>query len=246
MRRRVLASLVLAMALGAATPALAWSNGSIASAGFGSHDWMLHEGKRLAGDPSWLNLGYALPLTDNPDTISRDYHNHAYDRWGLVYYGNAPKKIEAYYNKAVIAYKYGDFVAASRYVGLMSHYYTDCVNPLHTDGSRAEVGMHRVWERAVDTRLDSPGENRWWLAYDGYQYFSSVETKSISGARYAHQYYGALVRSYNGYSYNSTVDAITRRCVNKATNGLADIIRQIPRGQLSGVSPSGATTTTTH
>ena len=230
MRRRLLPVVIaLVASILFATPAFAWSNGPNWGNGFGTHDWILYEAGRLAGSPTWLKMSTALSRTDNPDMNFHDFWYHCYDRWG-THYGNSPKKVVEYFNKAVSAYKSKSYKTASIDVAYMSHYYADTLDPLHTDSTTAEKKMHSRWEEAVDSRLTYKGEHRSWIHYDGYQTVSSVSAKTISGARYAHQFYTSLVKNYNASRYNSAVSSITRKCLNKAVNGLADLIRQIAKG----------------
>ena len=193
MRRRSLILLILAVAflLQATAVAHAWSNGGNYGAGFGTHDWVMYEGRRLAGSPSWLRTSTALSATDDPDMVFHDYYHHCYDVWGSTY-GDAPTKISEYYDLAVRAYRTKHYWSASRYVGLMSHYYSDICNPIHTDQVDAERKMHSRYETAVNSRTNSYGENRAWIKSDGFQRVSDITAKSESAATYAHKRYSAL------------------------------------------------------
>ena len=132
MRKRFMVTLVTACLILLILPtlALAWSNGPNGPNGFGTHDWVLKEANRLAAQKSagWVRLSAALPKTDDPDTVFHDTYYHVYDVWGSKY-GNAPKKVAEYYAKALKARKAGNWTAASKYVGVMAHYYADICNP---------------------------------------------------------------------------------------------------------------------
>lgn len=219
--------LVSAMLFSTAPAALGWSNGPNHGAGFGTHDWVMTEARRLAGNPAWLKSSSALAATDDPDMVYRDFYYHVYDVWGSPY-GNSPKRVTDIYILAVKAYRARNYAAASRYVGLISHYYSDTCNPLHTDQIAAEDRIHSGYEGKVQTETDSWGENRAWIRYDGYQHVTNVTTKTKYAATFAHRYYSSLVSHYSKYGYDSTSAYITRTTLNRAVNDLADIIRSIP------------------
>ena len=224
----VVAALVLLTLPGAA---LAWSNGPNGANGFGTHDWVLKEANRLAAtqNAGWVRLSVALPKTDDPDTVFHDFYYHVYDVWGSRY-GDAPRKVALYYGKALAARKAGDWRAASKWVGIMAHYYADICNPLHTDQSRAEERMHSAYESAAQRYTDALGEHRSWVTFNGYRARSNVAGFTKDTAATSHKYYAALVKGYNSGGMNATVLSITRKRMNGAVNGLADLIIAIKKG----------------
>jgi hypothetical protein len=209
--------------------AQAWSNGDDHGNGFGTHDWVLQEANRLAArqNAGWVKLRVALPRTDDPDTVFHDTYYHVYDVWGASTYGDAPKKVSEYYGKALAARKAGDWMQASRFVGLMAHYYADICNPIHTDQTVAEDRMHSSYETKTQTYTDSVGENRSWITYDGYRATTNVVGFTKTTASAGHKYYSALVKGYNSGGMNATVLSITKKSLNRAANGLADLIISI-------------------
>lgn len=64
-------ALVVVMLL-PATTAVGWANGDSKGLGFGTHDWIMVEAARLAGDPAWIDMPVALAATDDPDKIFLD------------------------------------------------------------------------------------------------------------------------------------------------------------------------------
>jgi len=210
--------------------AFAWGNGPGRSGNaFGTHDWILSEANRMAATQgaTWVNTSVALPATDDPDTKLKDFSSHNYDRWGKKE-GTADRLVAAYYSQAVGYLAAGNIDAASRSVGLLSHYYADINNPLNTDNAKAESRMHTKYDKAVDSRLNALGKNASWVTYDGYSHVGNPAALAISSARSAHGSYSTLVNQYNRRGYNNkTVRTITMRSVNRATNGLADIIVSI-------------------
>ena len=166
MRSRLVITTLLVCLAGAAAAGRrgqAWSNGDDHGNGFGTHDWVLQEADRLAAkqNAGWVKLSVALPKTDDPDTVFHDTYYHVYDVWGASTYGDAPKKVAEYYGKALAARKAGDWTAASKYVGLMAHYYADICNPIHTDQTDAEDRMHSPYETDdADVHRRGGGEPR--------------------------------------------------------------------------------------
>ena len=139
-----------------------------------------------------------------------DTYYHVYDVWGSAY-GDAPKKVAEYYAKALTARKAGDWTAASRYVGLMAHYYADICNPIHTDQTDAEDRMHSSYETAAQKYTDAKGENAGWVTFDGYQATTDVVAFTRTTATASHRSYSALVKGYNSGGMNATVLSITRK-----------------------------------
>lgn len=222
--------LAVLCALSAAVPdrAAAWANGDHWGNGFGTHDWVLVEADRLARAAGcrWLDLKVALPRTDDPDTKLRDYYHHVYDIWGSRY-GDAPRHIDKLYEKAVRQLKAGKRRSASVTFALLSHYYSDICNPLHTDQSRLEERIHSNYEDAVETRTDRRGEHRAWVRADRVRARASAAGAARSAAKWAHRSYKTLVRQYARHGYNAKVNTITRRCLNRAVNDLADLLLSV-------------------
>jgi hypothetical protein len=232
MRSRLLivTLLVCLFALLLPAAAAAWSNGDDHGNGFGTHDWVLQEANRLAARQSagWVSLKVGLPHTDDPDTEFHDFYYHVYDVWG-DHYGDAPKKVMEYYGKALAARKAGNVKLASKDAGIMAHYYADICCPLHTDQSAAEDRMHSNYESAAQTLTDSVGENRSWISYDGYAPTRDVVAFTEDTAAASHKYYTALVKGYISGGMNATVKEITRKRLNRAANGLADLLVSIKK-----------------
>jgi hypothetical protein len=229
-RLLVVTLLVCLAALLLPAAAAAWSNGGDYGNGFGTHDWVLQEAQRLAArqGAGWVNLKVALPHTDDPDTVFHDFYYHVYDVWGS-HYGDAPSKVMEYYGKALAARRAGNGRLASRFAGIMAHYYADICNPIHTDQCDAEDRMHSEYEDAAQTLTDSVGENRSWISYDGYRATTNVVGFTKSTAAASHQYYAALVKGYNSGGMTATVRQITRKRLDRCVNGLADLLMSIKK-----------------
>jgi len=239
-RLAILACLAAFVLLLLPVAALAWSNGPSGANGFGTHDWVLKEANRLAATKSagWVRLSAALHHTDDPDTVFHDTYYHCYDVWGSRY-GNAPKKVAEYYARALAARKAGNWTAASRYVGLMAHYYADICNPMHTDQCAAEESIHSSYESAAQDYTDSPGENRGWVRFNGYDAATNVVGRVKATAAASHKQYTALVNNYSANGMSAGVMSITHNSMNRAANGLADLIISIQRKVNGGTTASG-------
>lgn len=226
------ALLALTLLLGPTSSAIAWSNGTSGGDSFGTHDWVLYEAKRLADQDGagWVDLSTALVATDDPDTVLHDTYHHVYDVWGSPY-GDADAQIAKVYAQIVSARDAGNYTLASTLLGHLAHYYADISNPLHTDQSTAEESMHSSYETAAQAYTDAPGENAAWAVGDGLRTTSDVALDARNVASQAHTDYSALVTGYvDGGISDATVQAITRRALNRAANNLADVIQSLEEG----------------
>jgi len=218
------AAVVLAVCL--LIPALVgWSNGPDGGDGFGTHDWILSQASRLAvaGGVTWLDWSVAQPVTDDPDMVLHDTYHHVYDIWGSTY-GDAPTRVQALYDETVQHLRAGDRASASRSFGLLSHYYSDICNPLHTDQCVAEEAIHSRYEQVAQTYTDQPDENRDWVVPDGLRQITDVTAETERAAATSHQSYVSLVTEFAAAGMDAQVVSITRMSLNRAANDLADLM----------------------
>jgi len=213
-------------------PLAGWSNNGNSN-GFRTHDWIVERAWRVLGRPKWFKSKIARSASDDPDTQLKDYDNHNYDIWGARR-GHGDKKVKEVFNQAVAAYKTGDYHETSRLIGLMSHYYADLNSPLHTDDLPGEKRMRRHYERWVDIRMVVnrliKGSSPWPIVtFDGRHFIKKPGRLARRAAKAAHEDYDLLVSEYNGDGFDSTVTAITERNLNRAVNGLADLIYSVQR-----------------
>ena len=222
----VLPLTVLLLVFGAA-PAFGWANGDNAGNGYGTHDWVITEAKRLAGanGSGWLDLGVALLASDDPDTVLHDTYHHVYDVWG-DWYGDAPDHIAWVYASIASARDVGNYTEASRLFGLLAHYYADICNPLHTDSDPLESSMHSSYEDWVERRTDAVGENRSWIVPDGLGEVTDIHHGAVDAATRAHLDYWALLEAWVA-SDLATRETITVRALDRAANDLADILEAL-------------------
>jgi hypothetical protein len=255
--------LTVVFGLAFATPALGipdiytpqWATGESG----GSHGWAMGRAADMAAarGATWVDKGTAVGYSGYPDTTLRDNIDHNANWWGTYdsyynsswghYFGNPQGKVQANYNAAVAALRRGDRGAASRYIGIMSHYFIDINGPMHTQESATENNsFHSALEE------DAGGYNfSSYISDDGYQYRGSPSAFTVECANHSHPYYSSLISAYgSGHNFNSTVKNIEGTNLNRGVNGLADLIQsaQADADNVSAVivsvSPSSWTTGT--
>jgi hypothetical protein len=96
-------------------------------------------------------LGHArlyLEGAEAPDDDFKDFENHVlHVRDGL--WGGAPEKVRSWYHHVVEALAAEDWPTAVYCAGVLSHYYTDPLQPFHTAQSEAENNIHRAVEWSI-------------------------------------------------------------------------------------------------
>ena len=230
-RRGVLCSVALTLAVAGAlagwpaVPALGWSNGPDHGNGFGTHDGVLYQADREAAAQGydWLEFSVAQPVTDDPDTVYHDFVNHVYQVVGRPY-GSSPTKVASLFSEAVDELRRGDRPAASRTFGLLSHYYSDTCQPLHTEQTTAEKKVHAPYESAVDRSLRSPADGAQFLQPHKVVPVTAARASTIAAAETANRDYSALVAEYSARRFDPVVEQITARSLDHAVSGLADLI----------------------
>lgn len=244
MRSRLLVVTCLAALLLLSLPAVAsaWANGPDYGNGFGTHDWILAQAERFAASKGdgWVNLRLALPHTDDPDMVFHDFYYHVYDHFNGQDYGNAPLKVSSWYAKALKDRKAKKWNAASTDVGILAHYLGDICQPMHTDQTTLENTVHAPYEDAVDNITVSASSVTNWVHFSGYEATGNVQSFAIGLATASHKDYSALVHGFaSGGWANPTVQAITKRSLNRATNALADVIIGLRKAAPGGGSSGG-------
>ena len=231
MIRRLRGIAVVAVMLCALAPtsAFAWFNGDTAD-GFGTHDWILYEALLRAGS-SWVDTPTALAASDDPDSLYgiEDKVNHFYLLSGS--YRGGPDTVNRLYRLTARAYAAGDRVLASRYLGVLSHYYADLCQPYHTRDGVADTLTHIQYESDVERRTDEPGENAAWITT--WARTSKVNPRAMATevALASRATYTDIQSQYVvGAGFNTTVEFVTRTLLTRAVNDLADITRSIPSG----------------
>lgn len=89
-----------------------------------------------------------------PDDEFKDFKNHVlHPRDG--FWGGAPAKAESWYSNLVAALSFQKWEDAAWAAGVLSHYYTDPIQPFHTGQSEAENAIHRAAEWSINRAYDS-------------------------------------------------------------------------------------------
>jgi hypothetical protein len=229
----VVVAAVVLTSLAQAGAASAWSNGVNGPDTFGTHDWVLRAALgRVGGKVDWICAGVALRATDDPDTVDGVTYMsspwwHVYDEWGVDTYGNAPTAVAYWHERARKQWNAGAPCKASRSIGIMAHLIADVAQPMHTDGwLESEEKVHGDYEAGVDQRCLSFAGCRYVFRYDGAD-DADPAARALAVARHAHPSYAELVKTFYRRGYTKTVDAITRRQLNRAANAVADLLTSI-------------------
>lgn len=230
MRSERAAGLVAAMVVASFVPsppvAMGWANGTRGCNSFGAHDWILKKAIRAAGKRvSWVRVRVALRATDDPDCKDGIDHAsgtwwHVYDRWGDEY-GGADEATAVWFRRTKGRLEAGRERAASRALGVMSHFIADVANPMHTDQDDKEEDIHSPYEDDVDERIRS-----YPFSYDGRD-SARPGARTQRTARVAHRSYWDLVNAYDDHGYNRKVHRITKRQLKRAANALADLLTSL-------------------
>ncbi|MEO1407871.1 MAG: zinc dependent phospholipase C family protein, partial [Pseudomonadota bacterium] len=89
-----------------------------------------------------------------PDTKFKDFKNHVLHvsegEWG-----GARDKAAEWYAESVLALKRKDWAKAAYALGVLSHYYSDPIQPLHTGQTEEEGAIHRALEWSVAKSRDT-------------------------------------------------------------------------------------------
>lgn len=219
-------SVVIALTVLPPPLALGWSNGTNGCDSFGTHDWILRKAIRAAGNKaSWVRVRVALRATDDPDCKDGIDHAsgtwwHVYDRWGEEW-GGADEAAAVWFRRLERRLDNGRRRAASKALGYLAHIVGDVAQPMHTDSSDREDGVHASYEGAVDSRVENYS-----FDYDG-QDGARARGRTIAVATDAHRFFRELIREYDRRGYNGRVDTITRRQLKRAANALADLISSL-------------------
>ncbi len=252
-RRMMVLALAVVMSLCFAVPsAFGWANGpdldgdGLGDNGFGTHDWVLDNAIRFAGTGGdWIDTEAALLTSDDPDTLRTDSALHLFRDEGIG--RGAPSAVADLYYQAVEAYKVGDIKKASECVGVMSHYYSDVLQPFHTEyDALSQEARHASYELAVDEFTRTSGSSSRWAVQRAYTPVTDVRAKLVSAAYYSRGKYPALIAALKTSSVvnKGVTDTVTRDVLSRASNDLADIVRTIPTA--AGVSKAPAKLNASH
>jgi len=179
-----------------------------------------------------------LEGAEAPDDDFKDFENHVLlPRDGL--WGGAPAKVQSWYHHVVEALAGEDWPTAVYCAGVLSHYYTDPLQPFHTAQSEAENNIRRAVERSIacsystlhalgsselrDMRVEA-GSGPDWLA-----------ELVCHGAGMANRHYEKLIAHYDIHRgvvdpQSESLDALRRG--HHSGGFLAALADGVPRGSL--------------
>jgi hypothetical protein len=128
----------------------------------GTHHKLAVDALRLVrGDQAdrWRNLFLSqidayLDGAKAPDTKFKDFKNHVL-HVGDGCWGGAVAAAEQWYQQTVASLRARNWQEAAYSAGVLSHYTTDPVMPLHTGQSAAENNIHRACEWSVSKSYDA-------------------------------------------------------------------------------------------
>ena len=181
------------------------------------------------------HAGLYLEGSKAPDDEFKDFKNHVLHVRDN-YWGGAPEKVQSWYGHLVEALRRQDWPQAAYAAGVMSHYYTDPIMPLHTAQSEAENNVHRAIEWSINRSYDAlraEGEKTHAhlvvAASPGAHWLKDLV---IQGAETANPHYEKLITHYDLHAGvvdpPSGLDAIMRPVISEllmyAAKGVALIL----------------------
>ena len=235
--------MILLVAVLSPAHAFAWSNGPDGGDSFGTHDWIMYQAIVLSR-ATWIDTQTALFATDDPDSTFpvTDKPNHFFLPFGT--YRGGPDTVATYYEQAVADYRANDTTAASRDIGILSHYYSDLLVPFHTM-TPIDSGLHLQYELQVNALTTSTASCPDWITPWSRADMDDVRARAVDAALTSRSMYPALTTQYMLGGFDETSQLITRVLLSRAVNDLADMIQAIPVG--SGIpTPVKLTTTISH
>ncbi len=135
-----------------------------------------------------------------PDKEFRDFKNHVL-HVRENYWGGAPEKTEEWYQKLKQALVKQNWRQAVYSAGVLSHYYTDPIQPFHTGQTEAENTIHRAVEWSISksyseiSKIADTEFADFNVKYrDGDGWLSQMV---LDGAEFSNKYYEMLIANYN-------------------------------------------------
>jgi hypothetical protein len=254
---RLVAALLAAVVALPALPgmALGWANNGD---GYGTHDWFIGLALEVLDGRAdgWFDADAAFRASDDPD-IDRTLGapgDHVYRETGVR--GGAVQNASQHYSAALADYRAGadartrgdetaarsSFTAASREIGLLSHFYADILQPYHS----AYAGLnksrqHAAYEDLVAPLTRTPGAMpAWHSSSRSVRTIANIRGVVAAAAAYSRGKFPALHAEMKASPSRLTPRArdITGSLARRGAQDLANIIWSISRG--AGESPDVA------
>lgn len=173
----------------------------------GTHHKLALDALTLLQSPDaerWQNLflkhaSVYLEGSKAPDNTFKDFKNHVLHVRDN-YWGGAPERAQAWYGKVIEALRAEDWEKAVYAAGVLSHYYTDPIQPFHTAQSEAENAIHRAAEWSISRSYDdlaklgrarAPSDV---VVPDGADWLKEMVCR---GAETSNRYYEKLIAHYD-------------------------------------------------
>lgn len=136
----------------------------------------------------------------DPDNKFKDFKNHVLHVRDN-YWGGAPEKVQNWYQHLVTALTEQNWSEAVYAAGVLSHYYTDPIQPFHTGQTEAENNIHRAVEWSINRSYDT-------LRRQGEQLFPDLTVAlpagdawlremTLNGAEFSNRFYEKLIAHYD-------------------------------------------------
>ena len=153
-------------------------------------------GRRLAS-VLLANYGEYLGGAKAPDTKFKDFQNHVL-HVSDNHWGGAPQACEKWLAQIIVDLHESDWKKASYGIGVLSHYFTDPLMPLHTAQHPSEAAVHRPLEWSVCKSYDwifrkCTGKVQFPIEA-GPRWISKAV---LAGAAIAHPHYLPLIERYD-------------------------------------------------
>lgn len=135
-----------------------------------------------------------------PDTDFKDFRNHVL-HVSDNYWGGAARTAKRWYGETVAALREGDWGTAAYNAGVVSHYYTDPIQPFHTGQSKEENDIHRAAEWSITKAYDAVRElieaRGKWPEVNPPEGDDWLEQMVTRGAELSHPHYDTLIDEYD-------------------------------------------------
>ncbi len=136
----------------------------------------------------------------DPDVRFRDFQNHVV-HVADNYWGGAPRMAERWYRRIQQHLKSESWAEAAHATGVLSHYFTDPLQPLHTAQSPREAVVHRPLEwtirQSYSSILSRWRDDRFRIVFQLSSEPDWLPAAVCRGAELAHRSYETLVSSYD-------------------------------------------------
>ncbi|MEM6688342.1 MAG: hypothetical protein AAF664_02875 [Planctomycetota bacterium] len=138
--------------------------------------------------------------TRDPDVRFRDFHNHVIhvsgDDWG-----GATRTAKQWFDRAVGYLRKSQFAEAAHAAGVLCHYFTDPMTPLHTDHDDQEKCLHRPIEWSIRCGYDEIkrlwDEDHLRVVFDMSDRSDWLGEAMRGAARHSHRYYQPILDTYD-------------------------------------------------